>query len=173
MEGVECAYIGRERMFAYGRFKCAYMERGCVHMEGIKCACMVRGRVCIWKGWSVHREREDVCIWKGWSVRVWGEGGCVHMEGLSVRTWRRDVCIWKGSSVHAWGRGCVHMEGSSACMGRGCVYGRVWVCMHGEWESVYMEGVECACTERGTVCIWKESSVHACGRGSVCVYRSV
>ena len=79
-------------------------------MEGVECACMGRGRVCIWKGLSVHGER--VCIWKGLGVRAWGE------------------------------------EGS--------VYGRVWVCMHGEREGVYMEGVQCACMgERESVCIWK------------------
>ena len=43
-------------------------EREGVHMEGVKCVCMRRGRVCIWKGWSVCMERGRVCIWKGWSV---------------------------------------------------------------------------------------------------------
>ena len=41
--------------------------------------------------------------------------------------------------------------------------------MHGEREGVYMEGVECACTGRGRVCIWKGLSVHAWGEGG-CVY---
>ena len=95
------------------------------------------------------------------------------------------------------------MEGvECVCMGRGrvCAYGRVGVCVHGEREGVYMEGVECAwgegvymegfgcacmergrvciymegfgcaCMGRGRVCIWKGSSVHAWGRGSVCAY---
>ena len=72
-------------------------EGGCVHgeREGV---CICKGRVC------VHGESEDVCIWKEssacmgegvcaygrgrvciWkesSVRAWGEGGCVHMEGV-------------------------------------------------------------------------------------------
>ena len=91
-----------------------------MHIEGVKCTCMGRGMVCIWKRLSVHGEREGVymegvecgcmgvCIWKGWSVRAWGKGGCVQM---------------KGSGVRAWGEvGCVHMEGvKCTCMGRGCV----------------------------------------------------
>ena len=55
-------------------------EREGVHMEGVECVCMRRGRVCIWKGWSVHGDREGVCmergrvcIWKEWSVCAWGE----------------------------------------------------------------------------------------------------
>ena len=51
--------------------------------------------------------------------------------------------------------------------------------MHGERESVYMEGVQCAYMgERECVCIWKGLSVHAWGeggcrygRGGVCVHR--
>ena len=68
------------------------------------------------------------------------------------------------------------MEGvECVCMGRGCVYGRGGVCVHGEREGVYMEGVqcawgecvymegfECACIgEREGMCIWK---------GGVCVH---
>ena len=50
-------------------------------MEGVECACMGRGRVCIGKGSSgAHGEREVVCIWKRLSVKAWGEG--VYMEGV-------------------------------------------------------------------------------------------
>ena len=53
---------------------------------------------------------------------------------------REGVCIWKGLGVHAWGEG-------------GCEYGRGGVCVYGEREGVYTERVECACMERGKVCI--------------------
>ena len=62
------------------------LEEGCVHMEGVECACM---GVCMWKGSSSHVEGVECACMR--------RGGCVHMEG---------------SSVHAWGEGgCVHMEG--------------------------------------------------------------
>ena len=58
-------------------------EREGVYMEGVECACTGRGRVCIWKGLSVH---------------AWGEGGCVYGRG--------GVCAWReGRCVHIYGKG--------------------------------------------------------------------
>ena len=56
------------------------------------------------------------------------------MEGFEC------VCIWKGSSVLAWGDG-------------GFVYGRGGVCVHGDMEGVYMEGMECVYMEE-VECAW-------------------
>ena len=66
----------------YGR-----VEREGVYMEWVKCACMGRVGVCIWKGGvCVHGERESVymegvecaCMGRGMML-VYGRGGvCVH-----------------------------------------------------------------------------------------------
>ena len=60
---------------------------------------------------------------------------------------------------------------------RMCVYGRGGVCVHGEREGVYMEGVECVCTGRGRMCVYGRCGVcvhrvKMCvyGRGGVCVH---
>ena len=42
-----------ERVCIGGGGVCMHEEREGVHMEGVECVCMERGRVCIWKGWSV------------------------------------------------------------------------------------------------------------------------
>ena len=61
---------------------------------------------------------------------------------------RKDACIWMVLSTLAVGEGWrVHIEVVE------CAHGRDGVCVHGE---------------RKGVCIWKGSSVHTWGRGSVC-----
>ena len=92
---------------------CVHGEREGVNMEGVKCACMGRGRVCAYERSSVREWGEDECIWKDVCRR------CVHMEGSSVCIWKEScacmgrgrVCIWKGWSVHVCGEGGVYMEG--------------------------------------------------------------
>ena len=99
-------------------------EREDVYMEAVECACMGTGRVCIWKGWSVH---------------AWGEGGCVYGRGgVCVHGEREGVCTWKGRVCIPGQREGVYMEGvECACIGRGgCVCGRGGLCMHGEREGV-------------------------------------
>ena len=76
MEGVECAYMGRGWVCAYGRSRVRAWEEG--------------GDVCIWEGWSVHARREGECVYgRGPVCMHGGEGVCVHMEGLSVCAYRR------------------------------------------------------------------------------------
>ena len=76
---------GREDVCIYGRFECACMG-GCAHMEGVEwrawgegdvylegveCACMGRGRVCVYGrgGVCMHGRGEERCVYtKGWSV---------------------------------------------------------------------------------------------------------
>ena len=43
--------------------------------EGVECACMERGRMCVYgkDGVCVHGERMDVYREKGWTVHAWGE----------------------------------------------------------------------------------------------------
>ena len=51
-----------------------------------------------------------------------------------------------------------------------CAYGRSRVCVHGEMEGVYMEGVECACMGRVRACAYGRVDCECMGRGRVCAY---
>ena len=80
----EGVYMGRGRV-------CVHGERVSIGGGGVCMHAWGEGG-CIWKRWSACMRRGSVCIWKGWSVRAWGEGGCVHMEEVEC------ACM---------GRGCV------------------------------------------------------------------
>ena len=137
----------------------AWREREGVYMEGVECVCMGRGWMCVYGrgGVCVHGERGRVGIWKG--------GVCVH-GSFVPRPRPAFHCLQYGKAgqglgtrLRAWGEGgCVYGRGG-VCMARGrvCIW-KGWS-VHGERESVYMEGVECACMGRGSVCAY--------GRGRV------
>ena len=64
-----------------------------------------------------------VCM-EGWSVRAWGEGGCVYGRGgVCVHGERERVCNTEGVECVCAGSGCVYTEGvECVCTGRRCVY---------------------------------------------------
>ena len=95
----------------------AFGEGGRVHMEGVECVCMGRGRVCAY----------------GRVECAYMEKGCVYMEGIKCACMGRGrVCTWKGWSVHREREDVCIWKGECACMGeRVCAYGRV-ECVHGE-----------------------------------------
>ena len=69
-----------------------------VSEEGYLLPTIARKITCVYGrgGVCVHGKRVGVCIWKESSVHAWGEGGCVHMEGVEC------ACIGRG-------RECVYM----------------------------------------------------------------
>ena len=73
----------------------ARLEGGHMHMEGVECACMGSGRVCVWKV-----EREGVYM-EGVKCACMGRG-CVHMEGVECAWTRRGMIMYmEGWSVCA------------------------------------------------------------------------
>ena len=63
---------------------------------------MGRGRVCIWKGWSVRAWGEGECVYGRGGVCMHGERvecACMGRGGVCMHGERECVCIWKGSSA--------------------------------------------------------------------------
>ena len=107
--------------------------------------------------------RGRVCV-HGERVCIWlgwsGRMCAYEMCPVCMHEEREGVCIWKSLSVYAWGEeGCVHMEGfECACMWRGSM------CAYGSGRMVCMGRGRCVLEGvewrawGEDVCIWRGSN---------------